>query len=93
MSFDRARRILELATKGLQALEVIGNVTKGVVPEAPRETAMDALRVIEGVVKTIQAGLDGAITVEAVEDSLRDLRAEVKANDDAVASAVDAKFG
>jgi hypothetical protein len=99
MSVDKAKKTLDIAGHGLQALEVIGDLigryTKGNPhPHADIElaTALNVIGTIASVVGAVRSSLDGSTSVEDLEKEIAKMRTDLKQNDTAIDDSIDAKF-
>ena len=90
---DKAAHILSIAAAGLVALEAIGQMSAGILTSAATsQEIVNVLHVIERIVQTVRAGLDGLMTADDVDSELAALKTNLAANDQAARDALDKKF-
>lgn len=90
-----ARTVLQLAASGLTGLEMIGDLVKPLLDDktaALDSSVLSALRTIQAIVTTVQAGAAGKVSNEMVADSLTHLRAQLEVNDRQAQIDIDTKF-
>ena len=90
---DKASHILSIAAAGLVALEAIGQMSAGILTSASTsQEIVNVLHVIDRIVQTVRAGLDGTMTAVDVDSEIAALKANLAANDQAARDALDKKF-
>lgn len=99
MSVDNAKRVLDVAGLGLEALEVIGGLINQFAhssgptdtPETGLGLALGSIGAIEHIVNSVHQVLNGKVSTEDLEKHLAKLRADLTQNDTAIDAAIDAK--
>lgn len=92
---EDAQKALSVAGLGLHALEAIGPIVKSVLGDRANgltDKAMEQLAAIGLAVDAVRHGLEGKISIEAVEDEIKHLHTGRQANLDATQAEVDKKF-
>lgn len=72
-----AKEALKLAALGLDALQIIQSLTR-----IGGDKAQQSLEAIDRITTTIQNGVEGRASLEAVTNELEHLKASIEANDD-----------
>ncbi len=91
---DSAKKVLGFAAQALEALEVIGIATKGLIASSTStEEALAVLQGILAVVSSIQNGIEGTVSVQTVQDAMTVLSSTITSNNAAIDAAAAARFG
>lgn len=93
---DDAQKVLGVASKGLKALETIGELAKaggtGVFSDDRLDHAIDTLKVIASLTDVVKKALAGEVSVDHIDDEIKKLAIGLAGNDADAQSAEDAKF-
>lgn len=91
---DNAKKVLGFAGQALEALEVIGAATEGLIASpGVTEEALAVLKGMSAVITSIQNGINGTVSVQTVQDAMTVLTSTIASNNAAVDAAANQKFG
>lgn len=88
MSWNFGKKIAKAFDLAIDALETIAALTANTADDK----AVDALRAINEVVMTLKRGFEGKISLDTVEDAIRDLKKSIAANDAEADGALTRRF-
>jgi len=89
------KRYLAAAGHGLSTLDVIAQAATAFLGAGNDKTVGGAetlLHAVLAAIKSVQAGIDGTVSLETVEQSLAEFKGTLLGNDASAQSALDAKF-
>jgi hypothetical protein len=94
---DKAKKALDVAGHGLQALETIGDLARGGLSaqgfsDDRLDKATDALHTIVSIVSAIRGGLEGTVSLEQIDAEIKKVASSLADNDAAAQGDLDAKF-
>jgi len=92
---DRARKYLAIAATSLQAMEIIGQATRGLVSKGERATVDEILAVlggVESVAAAVSSGLAGTATEEDIHTAMQQLLDSMATNNQTIDGEIAQKF-